>query len=182
MYKFANLTNRTEQKETSQAPPASCCALTPFTVNPPLHLHHLAAAPSLDSNRPVFPSSLCVCPQPPVREGPVTRSASRAASLHSLSDASSDSFNHSPGEPTKDATREHFSFRAAQKAALFSGVRSAAPPSFSGLLFFIFLLLLFSASRMAERTVMDVFFTDTSYLCGAKRRLATLELLSVVQN
>ncbi|KTF77733.1 hypothetical protein cypCar_00041548, partial [Cyprinus carpio] len=33
---------------------------------------------------------------PPVREGPVTRSASRAASLHSLSDASSDSFNHSP--------------------------------------------------------------------------------------
>lgn len=41
---------------------------------------------------------LCVCPQPPVREGPVTRSASRAASLHSLSDASSDSFNHSPGE------------------------------------------------------------------------------------
>lgn len=41
---------------------------------------------------------LCVCSQPPVREGPVTRSASRAASLHSLSDASSDSFNHSPGE------------------------------------------------------------------------------------
>ncbi|XP_050960667.1 vitamin D3 receptor A isoform X1 [Labeo rohita] len=35
--------------------------------------------------------------RPPVREGPVTRSASRAASLHSLSDASSDSFNHSPG-------------------------------------------------------------------------------------
>uniref|UniRef100_A0A8D0AAN8 Vitamin D receptor n=2 Tax=Eupercaria TaxID=1489922 RepID=A0A8D0AAN8_SANLU len=34
--------------------------------------------------------------QPPVREGPVTRSASRAASLHSLSEASSDSFNHSP--------------------------------------------------------------------------------------
>ncbi|XP_036446958.1 vitamin D3 receptor A isoform X1 [Colossoma macropomum] len=34
--------------------------------------------------------------RPPVREGPVTRSASRAASLHSLSDASSDSFNHSP--------------------------------------------------------------------------------------
>uniref|UniRef100_A0A3P8PUL1 Vitamin D receptor n=1 Tax=Astatotilapia calliptera TaxID=8154 RepID=A0A3P8PUL1_ASTCA len=33
--------------------------------------------------------------RPPVREGPVTRSASRAASLHSLSDASSDSFNHS---------------------------------------------------------------------------------------
>ncbi|MEQ2204526.1 hypothetical protein XENOCAPTIV_014569, partial [Xenoophorus captivus] len=33
---------------------------------------------------------------PPVRDGPVTRSASRAASLHSLSDASSDSFNHSP--------------------------------------------------------------------------------------
>ncbi|KAG7229708.1 hypothetical protein INR49_012503 [Caranx melampygus] len=33
---------------------------------------------------------------PPVREGPVTRSASRAASLHSLSDASSDSFSHSP--------------------------------------------------------------------------------------
>lgn len=41
---------------------------------------------------------VCVYPQPPVREGPVTRSASRAASLHSLSDASSDSFNHSPGE------------------------------------------------------------------------------------
>lgn len=37
-------------------------------------------------------------PQPPVREGPVTRSASRAASLHSLSDASSDSFSHSPGK------------------------------------------------------------------------------------
>ncbi|CAB1336409.1 unnamed protein product, partial [Coregonus sp. 'balchen'] len=36
------------------------------------------------------------CFRPPVREGPVTRSASRAASLHSLSDASSDSFNHSP--------------------------------------------------------------------------------------
>ncbi|XP_066519350.1 vitamin D3 receptor B isoform X1 [Hoplias malabaricus] len=35
--------------------------------------------------------------RPPVREGPVTRSASRAASLHSLSDASSDSFSHSPG-------------------------------------------------------------------------------------
>ncbi|KAL0977832.1 hypothetical protein UPYG_G00161880 [Umbra pygmaea] len=34
--------------------------------------------------------------QPPVREGPVTRSASRAASLQSLSDASSDSFSHSP--------------------------------------------------------------------------------------
>uniref|UniRef100_A0A671QLZ7 Vitamin D3 receptor A-like n=1 Tax=Sinocyclocheilus anshuiensis TaxID=1608454 RepID=A0A671QLZ7_9TELE len=34
--------------------------------------------------------------RPPVREGPVTRSASRAASLHSLSDATSDSFNHSP--------------------------------------------------------------------------------------
>ncbi|KAM4737995.1 vitamin D3 receptor A isoform 2-T3 [Anableps anableps] len=34
--------------------------------------------------------------RPPVREGPVTRSASRAASLHSLSDASSDSCNHSP--------------------------------------------------------------------------------------
>uniref|UniRef100_A0A8D0AJL9 Vitamin D receptor n=2 Tax=Sander lucioperca TaxID=283035 RepID=A0A8D0AJL9_SANLU len=34
--------------------------------------------------------------RPPVREGPVTRSASRAASLHSLSEASSDSFNHSP--------------------------------------------------------------------------------------
>ncbi|KAG7326123.1 hypothetical protein KOW79_009524 [Hemibagrus wyckioides] len=34
--------------------------------------------------------------RPPVREGPVTRSASRAASLHSLSDASSDSFRHSP--------------------------------------------------------------------------------------
>ncbi|XP_005730903.1 vitamin D3 receptor A [Pundamilia nyererei] len=34
--------------------------------------------------------------RPPVREGPVTRSASRAASLHSLSDASSDAFNHSP--------------------------------------------------------------------------------------
>ncbi|KAG1926360.1 vitamin D3 receptor A isoform X2 [Pimephales promelas] len=34
--------------------------------------------------------------RPPVREGPITRSASRAASLHSLSDASSDSFNHSP--------------------------------------------------------------------------------------
>ncbi|XP_057193371.1 vitamin D3 receptor B [Triplophysa rosa] len=34
--------------------------------------------------------------RPPVREGPVTRSASRAASLHSLSDASSDSFSHSP--------------------------------------------------------------------------------------
>ncbi|XP_034028101.1 vitamin D3 receptor A [Thalassophryne amazonica] len=34
--------------------------------------------------------------RPPVREGPVTRSASRAASLHSLSDFSSDSFNHSP--------------------------------------------------------------------------------------
>ncbi|XP_029363130.1 vitamin D3 receptor B isoform X2 [Echeneis naucrates] len=34
--------------------------------------------------------------RPPVREGPVTRSASRAASLHSLSDTSSDSFNHSP--------------------------------------------------------------------------------------
>ncbi|CAF96473.1 unnamed protein product [Tetraodon nigroviridis] len=36
--------------------------------------------------------------RPPVREGPVTRSASRAASLHSLSDASSDSFSHSPGK------------------------------------------------------------------------------------
>uniref|UniRef100_A0A8C9VDV2 Vitamin D receptor n=1 Tax=Scleropages formosus TaxID=113540 RepID=A0A8C9VDV2_SCLFO len=36
--------------------------------------------------------------RPPVRDGPVTRSASRAASLHSLSDASSDSFSHSPGE------------------------------------------------------------------------------------
>ncbi|KAI5109542.1 vitamin D3 receptor B, partial [Silurus meridionalis] len=34
--------------------------------------------------------------RPPVRQGPVTRSASRAASLHSLSDASSDSFRHSP--------------------------------------------------------------------------------------
>uniref|UniRef100_A0A4W4GSK2 Vitamin D receptor n=1 Tax=Electrophorus electricus TaxID=8005 RepID=A0A4W4GSK2_ELEEL len=34
--------------------------------------------------------------RPPVRNGPVTRSASRAASLHSLSDASSDSFSHSP--------------------------------------------------------------------------------------
>uniref|UniRef100_A0A087X750 Vitamin D receptor b n=1 Tax=Poecilia formosa TaxID=48698 RepID=A0A087X750_POEFO len=34
--------------------------------------------------------------RPPVREGPVTRSASRAASLHSFSDASSDSFSHSP--------------------------------------------------------------------------------------
>uniref|UniRef100_A0A674PKJ7 Vitamin D receptor n=1 Tax=Takifugu rubripes TaxID=31033 RepID=A0A674PKJ7_TAKRU len=34
--------------------------------------------------------------RPPVRERPVTRSASRAASLHSLSDASSDSLNHSP--------------------------------------------------------------------------------------
>ncbi|KAF7655316.1 hypothetical protein LDENG_00057690 [Lucifuga dentata] len=34
--------------------------------------------------------------RPPVREGPVTRSASRAASLHSLSNGSSDSFNHSP--------------------------------------------------------------------------------------
>ncbi|XP_030631987.1 vitamin D3 receptor B [Chanos chanos] len=34
--------------------------------------------------------------RPPVRDGPVTRSASRAASLHSLSDASSDSFSHSP--------------------------------------------------------------------------------------
>uniref|UniRef100_A0A8C5AAU5 Vitamin D3 receptor A n=1 Tax=Gadus morhua TaxID=8049 RepID=A0A8C5AAU5_GADMO len=34
--------------------------------------------------------------RPPVRDGPVTRSASRAASLNSLSDASSDSFNHSP--------------------------------------------------------------------------------------
>ncbi|XP_064155149.1 vitamin D3 receptor A [Anguilla rostrata] len=34
--------------------------------------------------------------RPPVREGPVTRSASRAASLHSLSDFSSDSFSHSP--------------------------------------------------------------------------------------
>lgn len=45
----------------------------------------------------------CVYLQPPVREGPVTRSASRAASLHSLSDASSDSFNHSPGEMHKDS-------------------------------------------------------------------------------
>nr|XP_020468294.1 vitamin D3 receptor [Monopterus albus] len=35
--------------------------------------------------------------RPPVREGPVTRSASRAASLHSLSGASTDSFSHSPG-------------------------------------------------------------------------------------
>ncbi|XP_054904255.1 vitamin D3 receptor A isoform X2 [Poeciliopsis prolifica] len=34
--------------------------------------------------------------QPPVRDGPITRSTSRAASLHSLSDASSDSFHHSP--------------------------------------------------------------------------------------
>ncbi|XP_028969701.1 vitamin D3 receptor B [Esox lucius] len=34
--------------------------------------------------------------RPPVREGPVTRSASRAASLHSLSNASSDSFSPSP--------------------------------------------------------------------------------------
>ncbi|KAJ8258187.1 hypothetical protein GJAV_G00194160 [Gymnothorax javanicus] len=34
--------------------------------------------------------------RPPVRDGPVTRSASRAASLHSLSDFSSDSFSHSP--------------------------------------------------------------------------------------
>ncbi|XP_026223681.1 vitamin D3 receptor A isoform X1 [Anabas testudineus] len=34
--------------------------------------------------------------RPPVREGPVTRSARRAASIQSLSDASSDSFNHSP--------------------------------------------------------------------------------------
>ncbi|XP_053492372.1 vitamin D3 receptor B [Ictalurus punctatus] len=34
--------------------------------------------------------------RPPVRQGPVTRSASRAASLHSLSDTSSDSFRHSP--------------------------------------------------------------------------------------
>ncbi|KAG7477332.1 hypothetical protein MATL_G00068410 [Megalops atlanticus] len=34
--------------------------------------------------------------RPPVREGPVTRSASRAASLHSLSDASSSSLGHSP--------------------------------------------------------------------------------------
>ncbi|KPP69895.1 vitamin D3 receptor-like [Scleropages formosus] len=34
--------------------------------------------------------------RPPVRQGPVTRSASRAASLHSLSDTSSDSFSHSP--------------------------------------------------------------------------------------
>ncbi|XP_070766320.1 vitamin D3 receptor A isoform X2 [Enoplosus armatus] len=41
--------------------------------------------------------------RPPVREGPVTRSASRAASLHSLSDASSDSFNHSPGEMHKES-------------------------------------------------------------------------------
>lgn len=40
----------------------------------------------------------CVDLQPPVRERPVTRSASRAASLHSLSDASSDSLNHSPGK------------------------------------------------------------------------------------
>lgn len=41
---------------------------------------------------------LCVDLQPPVRERPVTRSTSRAASLHSLSDASSDSLNHSPGK------------------------------------------------------------------------------------
>ncbi len=41
---------------------------------------------------------VCFVLQPPVREGPVTRSASRAASLHSLSDASSDSFSHSPGD------------------------------------------------------------------------------------
>ncbi|XP_023660824.1 vitamin D3 receptor B [Paramormyrops kingsleyae] len=34
--------------------------------------------------------------RPPVREGPVTRSASRAASLHSLTDVSSDSLGHSP--------------------------------------------------------------------------------------
>ncbi|XP_023682596.1 vitamin D3 receptor A-like isoform X1 [Paramormyrops kingsleyae] len=34
--------------------------------------------------------------RPPVRQGPVTRSASRAASLQSLSDTSSDSVNHSP--------------------------------------------------------------------------------------
>ncbi|XP_062870962.1 vitamin D3 receptor A isoform X1 [Trichomycterus rosablanca] len=34
--------------------------------------------------------------RPPVREGPVTRSASRAASLHSLSNATSDSFNSTP--------------------------------------------------------------------------------------
>lgn len=46
---------------------------------------------------------LCVYLQPPVREGPVTRSASRAASLHSLSDASSDSFNHSPGKMHKES-------------------------------------------------------------------------------
>ncbi|KAK7916389.1 hypothetical protein WMY93_012150 [Mugilogobius chulae] len=39
--------------------------------------------------------------RPPVRDGPVTRSASRAASLHSLSDASSDSFSHSPESDTK---------------------------------------------------------------------------------
>uniref|UniRef100_A0A672IZL9 Vitamin D receptor n=1 Tax=Salarias fasciatus TaxID=181472 RepID=A0A672IZL9_SALFA len=43
--------------------------------------------------------------RPPVREGPVTRSASRAASLHSLSDASSDSFNHSPGESRSFSSR-----------------------------------------------------------------------------
>uniref|UniRef100_A0A8C6U045 Vitamin D receptor b n=1 Tax=Neogobius melanostomus TaxID=47308 RepID=A0A8C6U045_9GOBI len=39
--------------------------------------------------------------RPPVREGPVTRSASRAASLHSLSDTSSYSFSHSPESDTK---------------------------------------------------------------------------------
>lgn len=48
-------------------------------------------------------SVLSACLQPPVRDGPVTRSASRAASLHSLSDASSDSFNHSPGEIQDDS-------------------------------------------------------------------------------
>uniref|UniRef100_A0AAY4EED3 Vitamin D receptor n=1 Tax=Denticeps clupeoides TaxID=299321 RepID=A0AAY4EED3_9TELE len=43
--------------------------------------------------------------RPPVREGPVTRSASRAASLHSLSDASSDSFSHSPDSADDENSR-----------------------------------------------------------------------------
>lgn len=102
----------------------------------------------------------------------MTRSASRAASLHSLSDASSDSFNHSPGEPTKDAAaREHF---------LIQQPSDGGPiEQRSRRCIFQFFPSLFSAARMAK-TIL--FVTDISYLCEAKQGLALLELLLIVQH
>lgn len=76
----------------------------------------------------------CVDPQPPVRERPVTRSASRAASLHSLSDASSDSLNHSPGKmllfalKVKIVTNRSVEFKAANSIEKHGALHSSPNP------------------------------------------------------